>query len=148
MRISDWSSDVCSADLGLIEGAAEGAGIGARFLGHIERCRVLLHLVDATGDDPVTAWKIVQNELAASGAGLEEKPQLLALNKGDLIDAELMADIAAHRREAGAEALYSLSRAQGAGTPQLLGYAIPRPGADGRQIATDQGEERTWVPVR
>src|SRR3546814_12649289 len=69
---------------GLIEGAAEGAGIGDRFLGHIERCRVLLHMVDATGDDPVTAWNIVQDELAAYGAGLEEKPQLLALNKGDL----------------------------------------------------------------
>src|SRR3546814_4638409 len=92
---------------GLIEGAAEGAGIGDHFLGHIERCRVLLHLVDATGDDPVTAWKIVQDELAAYGAGLEEKPQLLALNKGDLLDAELMEDIAAQLREAGADEIYS-----------------------------------------
>src|SRR3546814_14310743 len=95
MRISDWSSDVCSSDL-------------------------------ATGDDPVTAWKIVQDELAAYGAGLEEKPQLLALNKGDLLDAELMEDIAAQLREAGAEEIYSISGATGAGIPPLLDQVIPR----------------------
>ena len=73
---------------GLIEGAAEGAGIGDRFLGHIERCRVLLHLIDATGDDPVEAFRIVTDELAAYGGGLDEKPQIVALNKGDLLGQE------------------------------------------------------------
>ena len=68
---------------GLIEGAADGAGIGDRFLGHIERCRVLIHLVDIAGDDPAEAMRIVQEELAAYGAGLEDKPQLIALNKMD-----------------------------------------------------------------
>src|SRR6187402_1077198 len=71
---------------GLIEGAAEGAGIGDRFLGHVERCRVLLHLVDATGDDPVDAWRIVRGELDAYGAGLIDKPEILALNKIDAVD--------------------------------------------------------------
>src|SRR3546814_17926975 len=75
---------------GLIEGAAEGAGIGDRFLGHIERCRVLLHLVDATGDDPVTDWKIVQDELAAYGEGLEDTPTLMAPKQGDLLDTDIM----------------------------------------------------------
>src|SRR3546814_193216 len=132
---------------GLIEGAAEGAGIGDRFLGYIERCRVLLHLVDATGDDPVTAWKIVQDELAAYGAGLEEKPQLLALNKGDLLDAELMEDIAAQLREAGAEEIYSISGATGAGIPTLLDQVIPRLGEDGRTSEPDEGEETAWSPL-
>ena len=58
---------------GLIEGAAEGAGIGDRFLGHIERCRVLLHLIDASGDDPIDAYEIVCGELESYGAGLADK---------------------------------------------------------------------------
>ncbi len=70
---------------------------------------MLIHLVDATGDDPVKAWKIVKGELEAYGAGLKEKPQLLALNKGDLLGPELMADIAKSfaRRKAGKPFLIS-----------------------------------------
>jgi GTP-binding protein len=64
---------------GLIEGAAEGAGIGDRFLGHVERTRVLLHLVDAAGEDPLEAYRVVRGELEAYGAGLEDKPEVLAL---------------------------------------------------------------------
>src|SRR5690349_5981596 len=71
---------------GLIEGAAEGAGIGDRFLGHVERTRVLLHLVDADGEDPVEAWRVVRDELAAYGAGLDLKPEILALSRSDLVD--------------------------------------------------------------
>lgn len=70
---------------GLIEGAAEGAGIGDRFLGHIERCRVLLHLVDATGDDPLKAYRTVRRELLNYGAGLEDKREVIALNKIDAV---------------------------------------------------------------
>ena len=64
---------------GLIAGAAEGAGIGDRFLGHIERCRVLIHLIDITGTDdadPAEAMRIVADELAAYGAGLDDKARL------------------------------------------------------------------------
>src|SRR5580658_4427659 len=71
---------------GLIEGAAEGAGLGVRFLGHLERCAVLIHLVDATLADPADAWRTVRGELAAYGAGLVDKPELLALNKVDALD--------------------------------------------------------------
>jgi GTP-binding protein len=71
---------------GLIEGAAEGAGLGVRFLGHLERCAVLIHLVDATQDDVAGAWRTVRGELAAYGEGLAEKPELLALNKVDALD--------------------------------------------------------------
>jgi GTP-binding protein len=68
---------------GLIEGAHEGAGLGDRFLGHVERTRVLLHLVDATGEDPVAAYETVRGELAAYGHGLDGKPEIVALSKAD-----------------------------------------------------------------
>src|SRR5688500_5683004 len=68
---------------GLIEGTAEGAGIGDRFLGHVERCRVLLHLVDAAGDDPVEAWHIVRGELDAYVAYLADKPEVFTLSLSD-----------------------------------------------------------------
>src|SRR3954447_5549639 len=73
---------------GLIEGAAEGAGIGDRFLGHIERCRVLLHLVDANQEDVAETYRIVRDELDANGEGLAGKPEILALNKADTLDEE------------------------------------------------------------
>src|SRR5207253_4417226 len=71
---------------GLIEGAAEGAGIGDRFLGHVERTRVLLHLIDGAADDPVEAWRVVRGELDSYGAGLDDKIELIALTKADLLD--------------------------------------------------------------
>src|SRR5918996_230839 len=73
---------------GLIEGAAEGAGVGDRFLGHVERCRVLLHLVDANNEDVAEAWRTVRGELDAHGAGLDDKPEVIALSRSDLVDAE------------------------------------------------------------
>jgi GTPase len=79
---------------GLIAGAAEGAGVGDRFLGHIERCRVLLHLVDATGDDPVKAWRTVRKEIKAYGGGLEDKIEVIGLNKIDALDASEVKKIA------------------------------------------------------
>jgi len=105
---------------GLIEGAADGAGIGDRFLGHIERCKILLHLIDATGDDPVKAWKTVTKELEKYGGGLAEKPQILALNKADLLDDELMTDIADQLRAAGAEHVLPVSGATGEGLDAAL----------------------------
>ncbi len=73
---------------GLIEGASAGAGLGFRFLGHVERCRVLLHLVDGTDDDVIAAYRSVRRELRAYGAGLEEKPEIVALNKCDALSSE------------------------------------------------------------
>src|SRR5215218_2424932 len=71
---------------GLIEGAAEGAGIGDRFLGHVERTKLLLHLVDASAEDPLESWRVVRGELEGYGAGLDEKSALIALTKADLVD--------------------------------------------------------------
>src|SRR5205085_2838182 len=71
---------------GLIEGAAEGAGVGDRFLGHVERTRLLLHLIDGSAENPVDAWRIVRGELDQYGAGLTGKTEVIALTKSDLID--------------------------------------------------------------
>jgi GTP-binding protein len=75
---------------GLIEGAHEGVGLGDRFLGHVERCRVLLHLVDAGTQDAGEAYRTVRRELEAYGAGLAEKPEIVALSKIDTVDAETL----------------------------------------------------------
>jgi GTPase len=74
---------------GLIEGAHDGEGLGDRFLGHIERCRVLLHLVDGTGEHAGNDYKIVRAELDAYGHGLAEKPEIVALSKADALTPEL-----------------------------------------------------------
>ena len=77
------------ADLpGLIEGASEGAGIGTRFLGHVERCAVVLHLIDGTLDDVAGAYRTIREELAQYGHGLAEKPEIVGLNKSDALDPE------------------------------------------------------------
>ncbi|MDT0575641.1 GTPase ObgE [Croceicoccus sp. F390] len=109
---------------GLIAGAADGAGIGDRFLGHIERCRVLIHLIDiagfGAGQEPVDALHTVEHELAAYGAGLAEKPRLVVLNKVDLADDELAGAFARELRDAGAEQVFAVSAATGAGMEPLL----------------------------
>src|SRR5574339_274674 len=87
--VSHKGREFVLADIpGLIEGAAEGAGIGDRFLGHVERTRVLLHLVDANNEDVATAYRTVRDELDAYGEGLSDKPEVIALSKSDTIDDE------------------------------------------------------------
>ncbi|MEQ8504797.1 MAG: GTPase ObgE [Rhodospirillales bacterium] len=81
----DQRSFVLADIPGLIEGASEGAGLGTRFLGHVERCRVLLHLVDGTQEDAAAAYKQVRHEMKAYGGGLADKTEILALNKCDAL---------------------------------------------------------------
>jgi len=89
------------ADLpGLIEGAHEGVGLGDRFLGHTERCRVLLHLVDGTSEDPAEAYKVIRGELEAYGNGLEDKPEIVALSKCDALTPEEIKKKAAKLKKA------------------------------------------------
>ena len=105
---------------GLIEGAHEGAGLGDRFLGHVERCRVLLHLVDGTAEDPVADYKTVREELAAYGAGLDEKPEVVAISKADAVPAERADKLKrALQRAAGTTPLV-VSAATGAGVDKVL----------------------------
>ncbi len=76
---------------GLIEGAADGAGLGTRFLGHVERCKALIHLIDATQDDVAGAYKTIRAELKAYGEGLADKPEIVCLNKADALDPDTRA---------------------------------------------------------
>jgi GTPase len=75
---------------GLIEGASEGKGIGTRFLGHIERCEVLVHLIDCAEEDPVTTYKTVREELEGYAEELVEKPEIVALSKADQLLPEMV----------------------------------------------------------
>jgi GTP-binding protein len=84
VRIDD--AEFVLADLpGLIEGAAEGRGLGHRFLGHVERCGAILHLIDGTADDVAGAYRLIRAELAAYGGGLTDKPEIVGLNKCDAL---------------------------------------------------------------
>src|SRR3712207_4442116 len=105
---------------GLIEGAAEGAGIGDRFLGHVERTRVLLHLVDANSEDVAEAYRTVRDELEAYGAGLTDKPEVLALNKADTLDDELLEALSAELEEEAGVKPFVLSGATGIGIGPAL----------------------------
>ena len=105
---------------GLIEGAHEGLGLGDRFLGHVERCRVLLHLVDGAGEDAGEAYRTVRAELEAYGHGLVDKPEILALSKADALVPELLKQQAARLERAAGKKPLVLSAVSGAGVEQAL----------------------------
>ncbi|WP_125255161.1 GTPase ObgE [Brevundimonas fluminis] len=105
---------------GLIEGASEGAGLGTRFLGHVERSGCLIHLVDATQDDVAGAWRTIRHELEAYGQGLGEKTEILALNKIDALTEEARAEKAAELKEAAGVAPMLVSGVSGEGVDELL----------------------------
>ena len=105
---------------GLIEGAHEGLGLGDRFLGHVERCRVLLHLVDATCEHAGKAYKVVRAELDAYGNGLEEKTEIVALSKIDAVTPEVLKEQKARLKRAAKKEPMVLSAATGQGVPEAL----------------------------
>ena len=111
---------------GLIEGASEGAGLGTRFLGHLERTAVLIHLIDATDSDPVAAWRTIRGELLAYGAGLESKPEIVALNKVDALDAVARKKAARAVEKACGQAPHLVSAVSGEGLKTLLRAAFAR----------------------
>ena len=106
---------------GLIEGAHEGAGLGDRFLGHIERCRVLLHLIDGTEEDVAEAYRIVRGELTSYGGGLDEKIEIVCLNKCDaLMPEDIEEKMAALKAAAKGARVMPLSGAAGIGLKDVL----------------------------
>ncbi|MCL2430892.1 MAG: GTPase ObgE [Alphaproteobacteria bacterium] len=120
VRLSATEEFVIADIPGLIAGAHEGAGLGDRFLGHVERCAVLLHLVDGSAGEVVAQWRTVRAELASYGGGLAEKPELIGLNKADTMTArEASARLAALRRASGQQVML-LSGATGKGVPEML----------------------------
>ncbi|MDB5415268.1 MAG: obgE [Rubritepida sp.] len=111
---------------GLIEGASEGAGLGVRFLGHVERCRVLLHLIDGSQPDPVASYRLIRNELAEYGGGLAEKPEIVVLNKVDAMTAQAKASrLKALERACGSDVMLAAG-ATGQGVPQVLRAVMDR----------------------
>ena len=127
---------------GLIKGAADGVGIGDRFLGHIERCRVLLHLVDGAAESPTKAYRTVRRELEMYGEGLEDKPEIVALSKVDTLD-----EAARKRRQqalskAIGKPVYLLSAATGEGLEPVLDMLIETVGR-----AAPVETETAWSPL-
>ena len=109
------------ADLpGLIEGASDGIGLGHRFLGHVERCAAILHLIDATLDDVVGAWRTIRAELAAYGHGLADKTELIALNKADAVPAAAMEKKRKALKRASRREPLVMSAATGAGVANVM----------------------------
>ena len=132
---------------GLIEGAHEGHGLGDRFLGHVERCRVLLHLIDATTEHAGNAYKIVREELDAYGHGLEDKVEVIALSKADAVTPEILKEQKARLKRAAKQEPMILSAASGQGVEAvlraLLGYID-----EARDIEKKENSplEETWHP--
>ncbi|HLJ70305.1 MAG TPA: GTPase ObgE [Roseiarcus sp.] len=150
--------DFVLADIpGLIEGAHDGAGLGDRFLGHIERCRVLLHLIDATGENAGADYRTIRRELAAYGAGLAEKKEIVALSKIDAVDEEtlkkqrdrLKRAIRAHGPAAAGEkrdAPLELSAVSGQGMKEALRALAGAVYAGRAAAAAEQAPAAEWAP--
>jgi GTP-binding protein len=136
------------ADLpGLIEGAHEGAGLGDRFLGHVERCRVLLHLVDGTSEDAGAAYRTVRKELEAYGEGLSEKPEIVALSKCDAMTEEQIEAQVKTLKKAAKKTPLVLSAQSKQGVPEALRALLHV--IDRARAATDPAaQEKTaaWQP--
>ncbi|MBF9235109.1 GTPase ObgE [Microvirga alba] len=116
-----YSREFVLADIpGLIEGASEGVGLGDRFLSHVERCRVLLHLVEGTSEHAGKAYKTVRHEIEAYGHGLADKPEIVALSKVDALDEETLKEQLARLKRASKRTPYVVSAASGQGVQEVL----------------------------
>jgi GTP-binding protein len=137
---------------GLIEGAHEGAGIGTRFLGHVERSGCLIHLIDGTQADVGRAYEIIRHELEAYGAGLADKPEVLALNKIDALSPEERAEKAAELEAAAGKRPMLVSGVSGEGVTALLRAAWTEVRKDRGEIAPAEEDETIvetpggWAP--
>ena len=131
---------------GLIEGAHQGAGIGHRFLGHVERCRVLLHLIDASSYDPVNSWQIVRREVEAYADILAEKPEVLVLSKCDTVPADYLDEVRDALQAAGADTVLYMSSVSHDGITsvlRVLAALIEDSKAEAAQVAADT---LFWTP--
>src|SRR5215472_1117487 len=129
------------ADLpGLIEGASEGAGLGHRFLGHVERCAVILHLIDGTEADVVGAYRSIRREIEAYGHGLAEKPEIIGLNKADAIPREEIPKLRRKLARASKSVVLVLSGATGKGVPEVTAALM-------KAIQAAREEAKTPEPV-
>ena len=120
VRLSMTQEFVIADIPGLIAGAHEGAGLGDRFLGHVERCAVLLHLVDGAAGHVVKQWRTVREELKQYGGGLGEKPEIIALNKSDAMTPRQISDRRRQLAEASGAPVFVISGVAGHGMPEVL----------------------------
>jgi GTP-binding protein len=135
------------ADLpGLIEGAAEGAGLGTRFLGHAERCVALVHLIDITQDDPIGAYRTVRHELESYGEELGEKLELVALNKVDAVPAEDAEFIREEFAKQIGKATRLVSGVSGAGVRELVNEIAAMLRERTRDETHEAEPDRDWSP--
>jgi len=111
---------------GLIEGAHEGVGLGTRFLGHVERCKAILHLIDGTQEDVVSAYKTIRHELDLYGQGLKEKTEIIALNKADALTKEAIAEKIKALKRLTKKEIFVLSAISREGVPQVLEALLKR----------------------
>ena len=138
--------DFVMADIpGLIEGAHEGAGLGDRFLGHVERCAAILHMIDVTAEDPVAAYRTIRAELAAYGAGLEEMPEIVALSKCDALDKATLEERITAIGKALGRKVFAISAVSGLGISSLL-HALADHIAAARNEETLVEHETGWRP--
>ncbi|WP_300301056.1 GTPase ObgE [Ferrovibrio sp.] len=132
------------ADLpGLIEGAAEGAGLGHRFLGHVERCAVILHLVDGTAEDPVAHWKLIRKELKAYGGGLDKKPEIIGLNKIDALSPDELKEKMTRLKRSAKRPVLALSGVSGEGIDAAVSqlYAVIAEAREAEKAAVQTGSD-------
>jgi len=132
---------------GLIEGAAEGAGIGDRFLGHVERTKMLLHLVDSAGPDPADAWRTVRDEIAQYGAGLANKAEIVALSRCDIADPKHLKKAKSDLEKTGLAQVFAISAATGDGVEALLDAIVERLGPEHEPIDAEDGQKSDWSPL-
>jgi GTP-binding protein len=141
------TTDFVLADLpGLIEGAHEGVGLGDRFLGHAERCNVILHLIDGTESEIAKAYKTIRGELDAYGQGLTDKPEIVALNKADAIPKEALTKKKSALKKACGHEVFVISGVSGEGVDEVLraiAKVIAQKRADER---ADKEPKREWMP--
>ncbi len=130
---------------GLIAGASEGAGLGTRFLGHLERTAVLIHLIDATQEKPVAAWRTIRKELAAYGEGLDGKAELIALNKVDALDGPARTKVAQAIKRASGVRPFLISAVSGEGVKDLLRAAHAQVRLRDTPALEDEAAE-SWRP--
>ena len=146
--VSHKGREFVIADIpGLIEGAAEGAGIGDRFLGHIERTRLLLHLIPADAEEPVEAWRVVRGELDEYGGGLSDKPEIIALSKADLLDEKERAKLVKKLEKASGATVFPISAPLTEGLEPLLDRIVERLGQAAEAAREDAAAERSWSPL-
>ena len=142
------SSELALTGIAAVVGA--GAGVGIRFLGHIERTAILVHLLDGTQEDVVGAWRTIRHELEAYGAGIEDKAELLALNKADALTPEARAEKAAELEAAAGKAPFIVSGVSGEGVVPLLRAAFAevraRRAIERREQTTGETPEEDWRP--